>query len=61
MSPFRDRRKSAIHFLERESAEWKRQVDKELSKEETREVGKVRAILLADCLKTLQLLKKMTS
>ena len=61
MTSLQNRRKAAIKYLERESAEWKDKAEKELSNEPTREVGRVRVMLIAECLRTLRLLKRRDS
>jgi len=61
MTVLQKRRKAAIDFLEREAAEWEKQAEKELCDKAKREVGKVRGILIAECLRTLKLLKRVSS
>jgi len=58
MTSVRNRRKAAIEYLKRESAEWKDRCNKELTTSATREIGKVRAMLIEECLKILELMKR---
>jgi len=52
--------KAAIAYLEKESSEWIALAKKEQSTEAMHEIGKVREVLIQECLKTLEILKRRT-
>jgi hypothetical protein len=54
----KNNRKAAIRYFEQESAEWIALAKKEQTTEAMREIGKLREILIQECLKTLELLKR---
>jgi hypothetical protein len=53
--------KAAICYLERESAEWFATARRELSNKTTRDVGRVRMVLIEECRKLLGLMKQEES
>ena len=51
------RRKGAIKFLKRESAEWVAMAGREMADPNKQEIGRIRLLLVAECLKVLNLMR----
>ena len=50
--------RAALHYFEKESAEWIALAKKEQTTQAMREIGKIREVLIQECLKTLEILKR---